>query len=306
VWNSPTICVYDWSFWNGSLIVSIWPKSRRIPAKFPEAPQEIAARLPRKTKFLLIHLDTSVMSLFISSVPELVEVLSQRGVRLLNHQPSDIRKRAIQARCHDFGLPSVAAEITGPDDELLIVKTDLNSGGTREQWLTPTQKTQLNLPPGERRMKSPDDYFVRRRADIPADVWNDPALVVERYVKNPLGRFYRVYFVMNAIVISEAYTDTMVKRMAGPIRRINHFLWRQEEQIYSDSNVANNLPPALLKMAGAFAHRLQLDYGAIDVVESETGEFYVVDLNKTPYWGDEKQRGLLEHLRSGFSKALQD
>jgi len=44
----------------------------------------------------------------------------------------------------------------------------------------------------------------------------------------------------------------------------------------------------------------------VDVVESESGEFYAVDLNRTPYWGNEKQPGMLEHLRLGFSKAIEE
>jgi hypothetical protein len=168
------------------------------------------------------------------------------------------------------------------------------------------QKAQLNLAAEPGRIKGPSDYFVSRRADLAGDVWNDPALVVERYVKNPLGRFFRIYVALNAVVVSEAYTETPIKRMEGPIRRYNYFLWRQEERIYDDSNVALKLPPRLLEIAGVFLNRFRLDYGAIDVVESEAGEFYVVDLNKTPFWGKEKQPGLVEHLRLGFSKAMQD
>ena len=306
MWNSPSICAYDWSNWDEFLIVSIWPKARRIRANFGETPQEVAARLPRKTKLLLIHLNLSVMAPFISDAGEFVDVLRQRNVGVLNSLPPDIRKRTIQSGCREFGLPTVVAPLSGPDDELLIVKTDLNSGGRRERLLSPTQKAQFNLVADAGRMKHPDDYFVSRRADLAADIWNDPTLVVERYVKNPFGRFFRVYVAVNAVVISEAYTDVLVKRMEGRIRRHNHFLWRQGGRICDDSNVAAKLPPRLLDTAGAFLDHFHLDYGAIDVVESEAGEFYVIDLNKTPYWGDEKQPGLIEHLRLGFSKAMQD
>jgi hypothetical protein len=246
------------------------------------------------------------MSPFIANASAFIQILSQRNVRVFNCLPQDIRKRTIQSRCRDFGLPSVTAPASGPDEELLIVKTDLNSGGEREQLLSAAQKALFNLTPHPGPMKRPEDYFVSRRVDLPADVWNDPTLVVERYVKNPLDRFFRVYVAANSVVISEAYTDVHVKRMAGPIRRYNHWLWRQAERIYGDSTPPSNLPPRLLQTAGLFLNRFQLDYGAIDIVESQDGEFYVVDVNKTPYWGDEKQPGLIEHLRKGFSKALLD
>jgi hypothetical protein len=155
-------------------------------------------------------------------------------------------------------------------------------------------------------MKRPEDYFVTRRGDLAPETWNDKTLVVERYIKNPLGRFFRVYAAANAIVISEAYTDAHVKRMAGPIRRHNHRLWREGERIYSDSHATTKLPPRLLQTAGIFLHRFQLDYGAIDIVESHEGEFCVVDVNMTPFWGNERQAGLTEHLHLGFSKAMKD
>jgi hypothetical protein len=85
------------------------------------------------------------MSPFIPDASVFIDVLRQRKVSVLNCLPSDIRKRTIQSLCHDFGLPTVTVPRTGPDDELLIVKTDLNSGGRREQLLSPAQKTQFNL-----------------------------------------------------------------------------------------------------------------------------------------------------------------
>lgn len=305
MWNSPSICVYDWSEWKHFLIVSIWPKARRIHAEFRESPKKIAAKLPSKTKLLLMHLDLSVMSPFVSDAREFTDPFSKRNIRVLNCLPLDIRKRTIQSHCRDLGLPSVTPSTTGPDNELLLVKTNLNSGGSREQWLSPDQRVQFNLAAPATRMKGPEDYYVSRRADLPPDVWNDPGLVVERFIQNPLNRFFRVYAAIDAIVISEAFTDAPVKRMTGPIRRQNHFLWRQADQIQGDAAAAK-LPARLLQTAGTFLHRLHLDYGAIDIVESETGEFFIVDLNKTPHWGDEKQPGMIEHLRSGFSKAIQD
>ena len=306
MWNSPTLCVYDWSDWDEFLINSVWSRARRIPANFRESPHEVAARLPRKTKLLLVHLDISVGSPFISDASAFVDVLSRRGIRVLNCLPQDCRKRTIQSCCRDFGLSSVTTSVSGPGEELLIVKTDLNSGGEREQLLTPAQKVQFDLTAYPGRMKSPAEYFVTRRADVAPDIWNDPTLVVERYVKNSSDRFFRVYVAMNAVVISEAYTDALVKRVGGGIRRYNHWLWRQAEQIYGESNVTAKLPQGLLHTAGVFLSRIHLDYGAIDIVESQDGEFFVVDVNKTPHWGDEKQPGLIEHLHLGFSRAMKD
>jgi hypothetical protein len=301
-WHSSDICVYDWSGYKGSLLDSVAPRARRIRATFGQSPERVARRLPRSTRLMIVHLDISDNAPFISNAQDFGRVLAERGVEVLNHLLPNIRKRTVQACCQSYGLPSVAAAENGDQDELLIVKTDLNSGGTREQQLSAGQKAEFNLPAGIGRLNGPSGYFVKRRGDLGADIWRDPDLVVERYMTNPQGRFYRVYVAGNAVVISEAYDEKPVKRMGGDIRRHNHQLWRQNERLYWSSYGASALSPALLRTAGVFAHRFQLDYGAIDVVESHIGEFHIVDVNKTPYWGDETQPGLLEHLRQGFAK----
>jgi hypothetical protein len=295
------ICVYDWSGYEGSLLENVVPGARRIRAMIGQSPQRVARRLPRSMRLLIVHLDISDDAPFISNAQEFDRVMSERGIKVLNHLLPDIRKRTVQACCQSYGLPSVAAHENGDEDELLIVKTDLNSGGAREQQLSAGQKARFHLPASIGRLNGPSGYFVKRRGDLGADIWRDPDLVVERYMTNPQGRFYRVYCAGNAVVISEAYDEKLVKRMGGDIRRHNHRLWRRTEHLYWDCDGAATLSPALLRTAGVFAHRFQLDYGAIDVVESDAGEFHIVDVNKTPYWGDESQPGLLEHLRQGFS-----
>jgi hypothetical protein len=300
LWNSPSLCVFDWSTWRGTLIRNIAPRARRIPAKFNEAPRQLAARLPRGVKILLVHLDITDNAPFISDAAEFASVLSDRGIRALNCWVRDIRKRTLHASCKSYGLPVLAAAPTGPDNELLIVKTDLNSRGDREQLLSASQRAQFNLPARTGGVDHPPDYFVRRRGDLSPEVWSDPDLVVERYIQNPLNRFFRVYAAGDAIVISEGFLDTHIKRMQEGIRRFNYWYRRDGESLRPDLAEDSKVPPSLLQTAGVFLHRFRLDYGAADLVESETGEFFIVDVNKTPYWGAERQPGLVEHLRRGL------
>jgi hypothetical protein len=105
---------------------------------------------------------------------------------------------------------------------------------------------------------------------------------------------------LNSVVISEGYVKTQIKRIGDSDRRYNHWLWRRDEVIELYPGCNANLPPALLRTMGIFIHRYHLDFGAIDVIESAAGDFYIVDVNKTPFWDDEYQPGLLEHLRLGL------
>jgi hypothetical protein len=302
VWDFPALCVYDWSLWDPMLIRRVAPTARYIAAEFDESPQHVAARLPSRTGTLLVHLDISHDAPFIASPEEFIRVLTQRDVQILNALCYDIRKRTIQACCRNYGLPTVTAAPDGPDDELLIIKTDMNCGGEREQKLPPERKARLNLPETFGRMNGPDDYFVAQRGKLGQETWEDSALVVEQYVTNTWGRFYRIYVALDAVVISEAYSDAPVKRIGSKVRRDNHWLWRCGELIHSSSGKDSRLPPALLRTIGVFVHRFHFDFGAIDMVESNSGDFYVVDANKTPNWHNARQAGVIEHLRMGFLK----
>jgi hypothetical protein len=301
MWGSPTPWIYDWSScWNDTLIRNIAPRARRIHAVMEENPQALAARLPRRARTVLVHLDITDNTPFIADPAEFIRVLAQHDVSVLNGNARDIRKRTVQSCCENHGLPSVTAVIAGDPDEMLIVKTDLNTGGTREQRLSDAQKGRFGLPVSISRLKGPDGYYIARRAELGADVWNDPDLVVQRFVQNPLGRFFRIYVAINAVVISEAYAGSPIKRIGNVVRRHNHWLWREGEILKASSGNNSKLPAALLQTAGVFMDRFHLDYGAIDVVESERGDFYVIDVNKTPFWDNEHQPGLLKHLRQGF------
>jgi hypothetical protein len=301
MWGSPAPCVYDWSTWNDTLIQNIAPRSKRIRANFEESPLELAARLPRRTRMMLIHLDISDNAPFIADPAEFEHFFEQREISVLNCQARDIRKSTVQSCCSHYGLASVVPAANGYPDELLIVKTDLNTGGTREQLLSAAEKSRFKLSLGISRLNGPESYYVIRRADVIADIWNDPELVVQRFIQNPLGRFFRIYVVVNAVVISEAYVDSQIKRIGNVARRCNHWLWREGEILQPFSVNSSKLPSTLLSTAGIFINRFHLDYGAIDVVESGEGDFYVIDVNKTPFWDDEHQPGLLQHLRRGFS-----
>jgi hypothetical protein len=305
MWNlfSSGICVYDWSLWKPMLITNVCADARRIGAKFDERPERLLRRLPRRADRVLVHLDISDDSPFIASAAGFSSALVAHGIEVLNCNVRDIRKRTVQSACMAYGLPSLIPTPTGPADELLIVKTDLNSGGVREQMLPGRVKKRFNLPPQAGVIKSPKGYFVSRRSQIAPELWKDQELVIEKYLTNPDGRFFRIYVMKSAIVISAGYSQDRLKRMGGDVRRQNHWFWRDRDSI-APFDADPKLPSALLRTLGVFIDRFDVDYAAIDVIESESGEFYIVDVNKTPYWGSEFQAGLLEHLRRGLQSEV--
>jgi hypothetical protein len=246
---------------------------------------------------VLLHLDITQDAPFIESTDTFEAFFSHQGIRLLNVRTRDIRKRTVVAFCAANGLGTLGASHGGPDDELLIVKTDLNSAGQREQVLTAEQRQRYHLPLSPGRITKPSGYFVTRRAELEAEVWNDPELVVQRYVQNSQHRFFRVYTAGHAVVISQGHLDKNIRRMEEGIRRYNYRMWREGEKLLGDESP---VPNELLRMVGIVLNRFPLDFGAVDFVEDGAGTFFLVDVNKTPFWGAERQPGLLEHLRAGL------
>ena len=292
------LCVYDWSKWRGFMVPTMFPAAHRLEARWAEAPTRIVDRVPADANTLLLHLDISINTGFLPQLAELREKLAARGVELINAGVVDIRKRSLQAKCRAMGLPSVSASRDGLGDEALIVKTDLNAGGYREKRLSRSQRRESQLPEGRGLMRRRRDYFVARRDQISDRVWADPSVVVERYIVNRRQRFFRAYVAGAAAVISEAICDEPIKRMEEPRDRRNYYMTRSGSRWTAAPN-ESALPEArLIEVAATFMTGYAVDFGAADIVQNDEGECFVVDLTTTPFWGDEVQPGMLEHLRS--------
>jgi len=150
---------------------------------------------------------------------------------VLNANGTDIRKSTLHARCIALGLPCVLADADGPPNERVIIKTTLNAGGAPErklvrQWGAHASQFALQL---SNFVLGPKGYVVCRRDAVPAAVWGDPTLVVERFIENPAKCFYKALVVGDAAVVTEAWSDREIKRVTEPIRgRNNYYYWTRD------------------------------------------------------------------------------
>ena len=55
-----------------------------------------------------------------------------------------------------------------------------------------------------------------------ADIWNDPAIVIEKYIANAENSFYRVYFSGGRVIIVKAFSP-------GPIKKLTRTIPREHE-----------------------------------------------------------------------------
>ena len=146
--------------------------------------------------------DVAILHVDLSVVPDSCAQLAERYPRVINGAARDIRKRRYS---------QLLVERDGPESGPLVVKTDLNSGGWREFRRSalesplgpllgrlgsdPVKNRALRWLESKRSWRTkrvlPLDYPVyATRAAVPKGVWDNPNLVVERFVAERDGERY--------------------------------------------------------------------------------------------------------------------
>lgn len=287
--------VYEWWAWEGFLLPKVLPGCLRIPARIGEDAERVLERLPAETDLFVFHLNLTVTGRFPRRRRRLVGALAHRKTRPLNAAVTDTTRRAIQDRCARLGLATPRATPHGDPDELMIVKTDYNYGGQSERRLRPAEREQLGIAPPSATVRGPSDYRVLPRRAVPYETWSDPSVVVERYVRNRYGVTYRLYLLGDRLSVSEVSCPDLINRLApGLDRRTAHVTLETPPEALAERH---GFPGEVLRQAVPFIRSIGLDFGTLDVLRDDSDRCYVVDVNPTPYWGNEVHGDILEHLR---------
>jgi hypothetical protein len=300
------LLIYDYSGWDGFLAPMLFPDALRIQAAVGDGPRRILSELSPNCNTVIYHVDLTVTRGFLAKVDEAIVGLRQRGVRVINGYATDISKRALHQCCGRIGIASAEAGRHGDPNEVLIVKTNYNSGADPEQRLNDRERRLCRVGSLSRSLRGPGDYFTAPRAAISTSLWNDGALIIEAYMHNGLDRHFRIYKSGAQFVVSVAISPDALKRMEIGCARRNYFFSERSYLGSSGSNEDGLRQPVercldALTMADKVMRALGVDFGAVDIVEDAPGNLYPVDVNKTPYWDrNECQPGMLEHLREGL------
>ena len=297
------VIVCEWRAWNRFLITALLPHAIRIPLFLDESADHLLRRLDRsalESQTVLFHINLSQPGRLPQRRDLVIRRLKRQGVDVWNACVHDISKAAIQRWNRNIGLSHTEASRRGHGSELLIVKTQENAFGAPERRLSSVERVALGYP---RLRSTPIDgaeYPVLTREQIPAEWWRRSDLFVERFIENRENEFFRFYIAGPRCVLSHCFSDDIVKRTRSTHDRINYLLTRQEATGLLYDAV---LPPSArgaLRSVLRFADAFALDFGAIDVVCDDHQNPYIVDVNPTPWWGNDEQPGLLEHLRVAF------
>jgi hypothetical protein len=289
------LAVYEWQAWKGFLITRLAPEATRIEATVLGSAERVLRDLPASATSLLFHIDCTFSDRFPRNRAGLVSALKRRGIAVLNGGITDISKRRLQATCVRAGLNTTAATVSGPPEELVIVKTNLNSAGLPERYLTWWQRAILGIRLN-RMISDREGYLILARADVPVTCWTDPTLAIERYVFNREGVWFRAYLFRDRLVVSRA-------RCARPIRRMYHGSDRTNSRYVISEGVAVPVrgdfavPKGVLDAIVTLASEVRLDFGTMDIVCDDDGSAFIVDLNVTPFCRDGAE-DIIEHLRA--------
>ncbi len=303
------LAICECNAWQGFMVEVLFSHAVRISVKPGDPASALLDAIPPTAHGVLVHLNASMTRGFIGGVEAFRTGLRERGQRVLNLDAVDVRKSTLHTRCSELGVRSARAGRDGPPDERLVVKTTLNYGGLperalREQW-------------GDRAAAFTADvgnaitthlgYVVSTRAQVPVSAWSDPTLVVERFIENPEGLFFRVYVAGPAGVVSLVWVEGDIKKLTTAIRRRhNYFFWTLPSGETATLGPSSDRAVRTLMATRRIASALNADFLGADCVMDRDDEIIIVDANKTPYWGEPRRSPILSHLRHGFNALIGD
>jgi len=269
----PHTVIYDWRPYRGFHILNLFAGALRIGAIPGESAEDVLRKVPPSADTFLFNLDLSYTPHFPSGRDRLVSGLRARGVDVWNGAVTDIRKRSIQEASCALGLHQVRTGLEGDPAELVIVKSNENCAGRSERSLSNSQREELGCAPPYPAFTDKYSYRVMRRGDVPAGRWQDPRFEIERYIENRRDLCYRVRCLFDHWTVSEMVSHHAVKTRENSAS-YRHLHFRRGDSV--------DLPQAMLNVSERMIDRFEIDYGALDVLPGDDGEFYVVDVNTTP------------------------
>jgi len=296
------VAVLEWRAWKGFLLNHVLrEKAVQIEVDpFRELPSDEFDRICDSFTTVCFQINLSVRSRLPLRIRDLTDRFKERGIYVVNGLVQDIRKSTLHAHLEAIGLNSPGATQSGAADEMLFVKTNLNYGGDLERWLPPESIAAGGL----KHLVSPiirGAYYYQtlERKMLHADMWTDPAIVIEKYVTNSENTFYRVYFSGQQVIIVKAFAPGVIKKLSSDPRDTNYVTDLEHLKAGKDRL---EISATLKREVTTFVDQSPVEFGCIDIVHDDNDNHYIIDLNLTPYAGNRgPQKFLIDFLRKGIT-----
>src|SRR5688572_11875447 len=300
-----TVAVLEWQAWKGFLITHVLgAEAVRIETDpFREFPSAQFDYICDSFTTVCFQINLSVRSRLPLRSRELTSRFLERGIYVVNGLVQDIRKSTLHAHLKTIGLPSPKAATSGSSDEILFIKTNLNYGGELERWLPSESITAGGFADLVSAEVGAYRYKTVERGKLHEGAWQDPAIVVEKYIGNKEDSFYRVYFSGQQIIIVKAFAPGIIKKLRHDPRDTNFVTDLNHLKAGTDGL---SISARLKRDVATFVENTPVEFGAIDIVHDGHDNHYIIDLNLTPYAGTEPHDVFLTNfLRSGITDVPQ-
>ena len=300
--GSIPLVVYQWRAWNGYMIEKLSPHAIVREASPTEDVEKLLDSLPSSPGVFLFHLDLSITEGFPLQRQELITALHELGWVTCNEQATDISKQGIQAQLAAAGCRSVTGRRDGSPDELMVIKSNYNYGGEGERHLPETVRRRLGV---DQLSTSGLNYMTSRRDEIRGDAWSDPSLTIERFVGNQRGHYFRAWIAGERTHLVELACPEEIKKV-GISRLVGLWNAHFDSTLPIPDPFADGVMTEVIKGSNA----LGLDFGALDVMLTDAGEPFIVDVNTTPWfqlhpgWEVSRLPDYVHHLSAGSARAL--
>jgi hypothetical protein len=300
------VAVLEWRAWEGFLLTHVLgDDAERIEVDpFRELPSEEFDRICDSFATVCFQINLSVRGRLPLRIRDLTNRFVERGVFVVNGFVQDIRKSTLQKHLETIGLNSVRVTPSGSSHEVLIVKTDLNYGGDLERHLPPESIAAA----GFEHLISPEikgAYYYKTvlREMLPAEIWHDPAIMIEKYIDNAENSFYRVYFSGERVIIVKAFAARIIKKLSNDPRDTNYVTDLEHLKAGTDKL---ELSGELKRDLVTFLEQSAVEFGCLDIVHDGNDNHYIIDLNLTPYAGRRRIDPFLTNfLREGLGNPPQ-
>ena len=296
------LVVYQWRAWDGFTIEKLAPHAIMREASPTEDVVKLLDSLPSTPGVFLFHLNVSITEGFPLQRQDLITGLHERGWIACNEQVTDISKQGIQAQLMSAGCRSVIGHEVGSADELMVIKSNYNYGGEGERNLPEAIRSRLGV---DDLSSSRLNYVTSRRDEIPGEAWRDRSLTIERFVGNQRGHYCRAWIAGERTHLIELSCPDEIKKV-GSSQLVGLWNARFDSNSSLPDPIADGVMTEVIKGSSALA----LDFGTLDVMLTDEGEPFIVDVNTAPWfrlhpgWEVGRFPDYVHHLSAGSAKAL--
>lgn len=284
VWNSPP------RYLLGRLISSphFSHEVTFIPYK-PSSVHSCCAEL-RTCDYGIIHIDATMRP------PELLEASKSIPLHfpLVNRYISDIRKSTLHGLLQSYHLMTPDLHPTTDEDTLAFVKSDFNAGD------------------------APKRVYERcRHGDLSSATRKDCTLIVQRFVKDDISAQHQYYRVRRFIIVGQEIIQVEYFSRHFVVKRSTS-AWQYSRDIgnldsdlrlFETPNISSlgyNFRDFYGELGNCFGDMLKFikgigfQFGSVDVITPFPHEFYVLDINCTPW-----ERGIPDSLVKILAQSLE-